>query len=179
MRQVRLDFLDGEELYHRVLLDTLLAARRSAWIATANVKQCRIELAGGFGTIVDAFGELCRRGVDVRLLHSAAPSRPFRDSLEAAGLLDRPNFGMRLCPRVHFKAVLVDDRHLYLGSANLTGAGLGAQAAKNRNFELGVLTPDGLLRDLVALLFHDIWEGLRCADCGRRRSCPAPLDGPQ
>jgi phosphatidylserine/phosphatidylglycerophosphate/cardiolipin synthase-like enzyme len=85
---------------------------------------------------------------------------------------------MRRCPRVHFKAVLVDDAALHLGSANLTGAGLGAKSAKRRNFELGVVTADREMFDRVARLFHRIWEGGICQDCGRAGVCPVPLEEP-
>ncbi len=46
----------------------------------------------------------------------------------------------RRCPRLHAKAVIIDCRAMYLGSANLTGAGLGAKADKRRNFEMGIWT---------------------------------------
>ena len=35
---------------------------------------------------------------------------------------------LKLCPRVHFKAVIVDGAWIYLGSANLTCAGLESRA---------------------------------------------------
>lgn len=174
--QVSIQFLEGAELCEQVLLGLVPRARRSLWIATANVKDCRVEIGGSYRPIADLFLALCRRGVDVRILHAGVPSEAFRESLSRCGLADHPNFGMRRCPRVHFKAVLVDDDFLHLGSANLTGAGLGAKGPTRRNFELGFLTRDGLLRDRVAQLFHDIWEGLHCADCGQRRLCPAPLE---
>lgn len=34
---------------------------------------------------------------------------------------------MILCPRVHFKSVIVDGRFVFSGSANLTDAGMGAK----------------------------------------------------
>jgi len=175
---VDLEFLEGDDLYPRVIQDTLLGARRTVWIATANVKDCQVELDGEFQSIVHAFADLCRRGVEVRLLHSGVPSTAFRESLKETGLAGHRNFRMRRCPRVHFKAVLVDDDHLYLGSANLTGAGLGAKGETRRNFELGVLTRDAAMLDRVAALFHRIWEGLLCPDCGRKNVCYVPLEEP-
>jgi phosphatidylserine/phosphatidylglycerophosphate/cardiolipin synthase-like enzyme len=176
--RVDLEFLEGEELYQRVVLEIILGAQRTVWIATANVKDCHVELEGEFRSITEAFLGLCRRGVEVRLLHSGIPSAAFRESLKARGLVLHPNFRMRRCPRVHFKAVLVDDRWLHLGSANLTGAGLGAKAGTRRNFELGLLTSDALLLERVAQFFYQIWEGRLCPDCGRAAVCPVPLEEP-
>ena len=45
-----------------------------------------------------------------------------------------------LCLWVHFKCIIVDGVKAYFGSANLTGAGMGAKSKKKRNFENGVLT---------------------------------------
>jgi phosphatidylserine/phosphatidylglycerophosphate/cardiolipin synthase-like enzyme len=173
-----IELIEGDALYRRVIQDTLLAAKESAWIATANVKDCQIELEGQFRSIVDVFDSMCSRGVEVRLLHAGIPSASFLDSLKHSELLSRPGFGMRRCPRLHFKAVLVDDRLVHLGSANLTGAGLGAKASSRRNFELGILTDDRDLIDRVARLFHEIWEGLHCQECGRKDVCYVPLEEP-
>lgn len=175
---IDLELLEGEALYQRVVLKTVLRARESVWVATANVKDCQVEVGRRYVSIVEVFEELCDRGVEVRLLHSGVPSSAFRESLRATGLAQHRSFKMRRCPRVHFKAVLVDDLHLYLGSANLTGAGLGAKSARRRNFELGLLTEDRALFDQVAQLYHRIWEGLLCPDCGRRDVCYVPLEEP-
>jgi len=83
---------------------------------------------------------------------------------------------MRLCPRVHLKAVVVDGEFLYLGSANWTGAGLGVKGAGRRNFELGMVTDDALLLDDVQEIFDRIWRGAECASCKLRDVCPRPLD---
>ena len=85
---------------------------------------------------------------------------------------------MRRCPRTHFKAAIVDGQRLYLGSANLTGAGLGAKSAGRRNFEVGLVTDDPALVDAVADLFEAIWSGAMCKRCQRQNFCPAPLESP-
>jgi phosphatidylserine/phosphatidylglycerophosphate/cardiolipin synthase-like enzyme len=83
---------------------------------------------------------------------------------------------MRACPRVHLKIVVIDARLLYLGSANWTGAGLGAKGVGRRNFELGIVTDDDVLLDAAQLRFDRIWSGRECGACRLRSSCPAPLD---
>lgn len=65
---------------------------------------------------------------------------------------------------------------MYLGSANLTGAGLGAKAEGKRNFEWGIWTESPALIEAVLDQFNTLWEGRRCTDCRRRELCPAPLD---
>ena len=41
---------------------------------------------------------------------------------------------------VHFKLIIIDSTIAYVGSANLTGAGMGMKSPKKRNFEAGILT---------------------------------------
>ena len=85
---------------------------------------------------------------------------------------------MRRCPRVHVKAVIVDGLGMYLGSANLTGAGLGAKSPRRRNFEAGIWTDELSLIDPVADMLEGIWSGRECPDCGRHEYCPVPLEEP-
>jgi phosphatidylserine/phosphatidylglycerophosphate/cardiolipin synthase-like enzyme len=73
--------------------------------------------------------------------------------------------------------VAVDGQLLYLGSANLTGAGLGAKGEGRRNFETGIVTDDEGLLDAMQERFDAIWSGRSCDGCRRRDLCPAPLDG--
>ena len=84
---------------------------------------------------------------------------------------------MRQCPRVHFKAVVIDGAEVYLGSANWTGAGLGAKGEGRRNFELGLISRDDLLLDEVQRYFDSCGTGRPCRGCRLRELCPAPLDG--
>jgi len=183
-RRASLSLVADRGHYERVTL-AIARARTSVWIATANVKQLMIEAPigtrararGRYMPILDTLQSLCDRGVHVRLLHATAPSRPFREELAARSpRLQPPSFQMRACMRVHMKMIAIDGALLYLGSANFTGAGLGAKGDGRRNFEMGVLTDDEWMLDVAQARFETIWRGSECAACRLRRECPAPLD---
>lgn len=167
--------LSGSELYREVVLKRVLEARESVWISTANVKEMQLERAGEFVSILDVFAQLAQRGVDLRLLHAELPSRPFRAAFDRKSSLTRGGLQLKICPRVHFKAVIVDRAWIYLGSANLTGAGLGAKGDDRRNFELGFVTEDFDVIDRATALFESVWSGIECRTCKLRDVCPDPI----
>ena len=175
MRAIVADLLQGSDLYREVVLQKLRFARESVSIATANVKDMQIERDGKFASITSLFDELAQHGVELRLLHAELPSRPFRASFDARSRLVRGGLSLKICPRVHFKAIIVDGAWCYFGSANLTGAGLGAKADGRRNFELGVCTEDFETIDRVTALFEAVWSGAECASCKLRSICPDPI----
>jgi len=186
VRAIEAELLTKDTLYQRVVLERLSAARESVLISTANVKAMMVELNGAFRPVVDLFAALARRGVSVRVLHAELPSRPFRAAFDKHELLVRNgtarggSLELKLCPRVHFKAVLVDGAWLYIGSANLTGAGLGAKHGNQRNFELGVVTEDFDTIDRVTALFESVWTGMECRTCRLFDVCPDPIgEGPK
>jgi phosphatidylserine/phosphatidylglycerophosphate/cardiolipin synthase-like enzyme len=127
-----------------------------------------------YRSILAVFDELVGRGVEIRVLHASPPSRPFRAELRRWPRL-RARLELRACPRVHLKAVVVDGSLVYLGSANWTGAGLGAKGTGRRNFELGIVSRDDLLLDEVQGYYDRIWRGQPCADCRLRPVCSAPI----
>ena len=174
MRAIDAELLSGSELYREVVLGKLAHARESVFIATANVKDMHVEGR----SITALFSELAGRGVELRILHATPPSRPFRATLARRPGLARA-LQLRTCPRVHFKTVIVDGAFVYVGSANWTGAGLGAKGTGRRNFELGFAGADDGLLDRVQELFDRIWRGGACKGCRLREVCPAPLDGPR
>ncbi len=165
------------------LVARMRRAAVSVWISTANLKDVRVEAPvgtraraqGRYVSLVQELNDLAERGVDVRLLHAAAPSRAFRSSFLA---LSKSKVAVRRCPRVHLKLVCIDGAELYLGSANFTGAGLGAKGSGRRNFELGIVTDDDVFLDAAQARFEAIWKGGECGSCKLRRECPAPLDLP-
>lgn len=169
-----------------MIAGAIQGAKVSLWIATANLKDVRVEAPlgsvararGRFVSITEHLESLVKRGVEVRILHGGTPSRAFRESLEKRRGLAAPGFEMRECPRVHLKIIAVDGAYLYLGSANFTGAGLGAKGDGRRNFELGFATDDDVLLDAAQLRFDRIWTGRECGACRLRSRCPKPLDAP-
>ena len=165
-----------------VLGEAFERCRHRLFISTANVKNVHVpgflpleRVTDRASSIVDVFESLSDRGVQVSLLHSGVPSGPLLAELKR-GIPS--NLTMRRCPRVHAKAVIADGRWMYLGSANLTGAGLGAKSVHRRNFEAGVWTDELSIIDPVVDMLEDVFNGGRCASCGRKRHCPVPLEEP-
>jgi len=178
MRSVRADLVVDAEHYEKLVVGVVLKARVSVWIATANLKTMLIEppvgtrarARGRYVSFFESLAELAKRGVEVRVLHASPPSRPL------AAELRKTDVPRRQCPRVHLKMIAVDGRHLYLGSANVTGAGLGAKGEGRRNFEMGLVTDDETMLDRTQERFDRIWRGAECGSCKIRRQCAAPLD---
>ncbi|OJT25334.1 phospholipase [Archangium sp. Cb G35] len=175
MRPIQAELLDGGALYREVVLGKLAHARESVWIATANVKAMYVEQAGRYVPLLQVLDGLAARGVALRLLHAEMPSRPFRAEFDKRARLVRGGLELKVCPRVHFKTVLVDGAWAYLGSANLTGAGLGAKGEDVRNFEMGFVTEDFDVIDRVTALYESVWSGAECRGCRLRAVCPDPI----
>jgi phosphatidylserine/phosphatidylglycerophosphate/cardiolipin synthase-like enzyme len=182
-RQVPLRWVE-DNAHYDFLLQALSKATVSLWIATANLKDVRLEAPIGsvararsrYVSVVERFDSLVASGVELRVLHGGAPSRPFRESLARRRGLKKTDAWLRQCPRVHLKMIAVDGADLYLGSANFTGAGFGAKADGRRNFELGVATSDHVMLDSAQRRFDRIWTGKECGGCRVRAHCPKPLD---
>ena len=80
-----------------------------------------------------------------------------------------------LCPRVHFRMLVFDGKEVYIGSANLTGAGIGMKAETTCNFEAGILTDDTEIVEQAMDQFDEVWMGEFCKTCKRREFCPDPI----
>lgn len=184
-RRVELRLIRDRAHYDEIIARIVAGAKVSVWIGTANIKELRIEApvgsrdraAGRYMSLLDLMDILSARGVELRILHAGIPSRAFRAELRTHKALLAGGLAMRRCPRVHLKMIAVDGAALYLGSANLTGAGLGAKGDRRRNFEAGILTDDDVLLDEMQAAFDAIWSGSECGRCALRSVCPAPLDG--
>ena len=170
--------VDGAH-FQRIVVEGICTAKVSVDIATADFKAMLVP-AGGRGrraeSIVTVLRKLAQRGVEIRLLHAGVPS--------SAALLELKkslptNLIIRRCPRLHAKTVVIDAQRMYLGSANLTGAGLGAKADGRRNFEWGVWTSAPAMIESVLDEFNALWSGQHCDSCKRRNVCPVPLEEPQ
>jgi phosphatidylserine/phosphatidylglycerophosphate/cardiolipin synthase-like enzyme len=164
--------------HETVVQQGILSARVSIDIATADFKAMLIPRKGGgrrAPSIVEHLRKLAEKGVEIRLLHAGTPSSAALQELKRA-LPQR--LTIRRCPRLHAKTVVIDCRQMYLGSANLTGAGLGAKGQDKRNIEWGLWTESAALIDQVLEQFNALWEGHRCKSCKRKDVCPVPLEEP-
>ena len=170
-----MEILHHRQLYEKVILGSVLSATRYVWIATANLKDMHVEQGRGYRPILEVFDELGRRGVRFRVVHADLPSRPFRDTLERLPRLSGHALELQVCPRSHWKMVVVDGREAYFGSANFTGAGLGVKSPRRRNLEVGAFTKDPSVVAKLEESFDAFWMGDHCKDCAFRDRCPDPI----
>ncbi len=171
-----MQFVDGAQAFELLLQDAIPNARRAVRIATADIKNLHVPGARRPRPFLAVLAELVRKGVEVRLLHAKEPGPRFRRDFDRfPELIESERFERALCPRVHFKLIVVDDRVAYVGSANLTGAGLGMRSDRKRNLEAGVVSQDPAFVSQVTETFDAAFLGLHCRTCGLRRVCPDPI----
>ena len=168
-----LKFISGAAHYSEVLA-RVASVRRNLWIGTADIKDLYVGADGGIRPFLGVLSDLLKRGVEIRLIHAKEPGPKFREDFDRypllAGGLER-----MLCPRVHFKIIILDLETAYIGSANLTGAGMGIKSQSRRNFEAGILTDDTSIVDAAIEEFDSVWRGSYCGNCGRRDFCLDPI----
>lgn len=171
-QQTRL--VTNEEHYACVLREAA-RAQRSLWMGTADIKDLHVARGQASVPFLGVLAELLERGVEVRLIHAKEPGENFRKDFDRYPILARA-LERVLCPRVHFKIIVIDSAVCYVGSANLTGAGMGMKSPLRRNFEAGVLSSVPELVQAAAEEFDKVWRGEACRHCGRRKLCPDPVE---
>jgi len=171
------ELLLHEQIHQRVIRELLPAAGQFIWIATADLKDMHVERAPGrFDSFLAVLAEQVRAGVAIRLIHAKEPGPRFREDFDRfPELIESDLFERFLCPRNHMKCVLIDGRIAFVGSANLTGAGMGAKSPSRRNFEAGFLTDDPEAIERLMGFFDGFYLGDFCKGCGRRDICPDPV----
>lgn len=162
-----------DEHYSRVLL-LATRAQRSLWIGTADIKDLHIARGAVSKPFLGVLDGLLKRGVEVRLIHAKEPGENFRADFDRYPRLAQ-SLERVLCPRVHFKIIVIDSSVCYVGSANLTGAGMGMKSPRRRNFEAGILSSQETLVQAAMEEFDKVWRGDACESCGRRALCPDPI----
>jgi len=162
-------YIQNEQHYKEVL-SKASSVKESLWIGTADIK----DLYVGDEPFLGVIANLLKRGISIRLIHAKEPGPIFREEFDRYPILVK-RLERVLCPRVHFKMMIFDYREAYIGSANLTGAGIGAKGANKRNFEAGILTDDPELLDCCTEQLDSVWRGAHCRQCLRRDVCGAPI----
>lgn len=166
-------FFINDKLYAHVI-EPVSAARSFVWIGTADIKDLHVNDKGSVKSFLAVLDSLVRRKVAVRLLHAREPGQNFRNSFDKFPIL-WDNMERQLCPRTHFKHIIIDGKLAYTGSANLTGAGLGMKGSNTRNFESGIITTDPELVSAIMSQFDDVWMGKHCKSCRRKAYCGDPI----
>ena len=166
-------FISDTEHYTEVL-EKAMKAKQTLWIGTADIKDLYVVKGKSEKPFLGVLSDLLGKGVNVRIIHAKEPGPAFREDFDQyprlATMLERV-----LCPRVHFKLIIIDQSVCYIGSANLTGAGMGMKSPSRRNFEAGVLTDEPELVMAVCEEFDKVWRGNECKKCKRREHCPDPI----
>ena len=166
-------YISNTEHYNYVL-SRVATVRRSLWIGTADIKDLYVKVGSGTEPFLAVLSQLLRRKVEIRLIHAKEPGPAFREDFDRYPLLAR-GLERALCPRVHFKMLVFDGAAAYIGSANLTGAGIGMKGANTRNFEAGILTDEPELVAQAMQQFDEVWMGKHCRQCLRRKFCGDPI----
>lgn len=170
-----IQYIQNEQHYTKVLQQAL-SVKRELWIGTADIKDLFIKDGSQTIPFLGLLSKLVARKVNIRLLHAKEPGPLFRKDFDRY-----PNLAKGLerviCPRVHFKLFIFDLEIAYIGSANLTGAGIGMKSPNRRNFETGILTNDPEIVESAINQFDMVWRGEHCKKCDRKEFCGDRLDG--
>ena len=160
----------ADEAHFKEVIARVPNVKKQLWIGTADIKDLYVGDRPFLGILADLIG----KGREVRLIHAKEPGPNFREDFDHYPVLFT-GLERVLCPRVHFKIIIFDLKVAYIGSANLTGAGLGMKSTRNRNFEAGILTDDPALVEAAINQFDAIWAGFQCKTCGRKKFCTDPV----
>jgi phosphatidylserine/phosphatidylglycerophosphate/cardiolipin synthase-like enzyme len=165
-----IEFITDRDIYEKVIRGRVPRARKFIWVATSDLKDLYVNKNEKMVPFLEVLSDLIEKNVEIRLLHAKEPGKAFREDFDKYPNLIK---GMEriLCPRVHLKAVVIDGAFAYTGSANLTGAGMGAKSEHKRNFEAGIITDDKAVVGRIMEQFDGIWRGSHCAGCRRKEFC--------
>lgn len=166
------------ENHYQDVIQRICAAKSSIKIMTANFKRFRLKPTDNQGEgykdgtpFVKYLMAKAVQGISVQIICSR-PSSNFTDEWEEYYRQMNPVlFEYKFCERNHAKVVIIDDKFAYVGSANVTPAGLGQGIFTPGNFEAGIFTAEPEIISQLQSLFSMIWEGDCCSDCHRIDKC--------
>ncbi len=156
--------------HYNEVLARIVGVKSHLWIGTADIKDLYVKCGEKLVPFLGLIDQLLRKGVEVRLIHAKEPGPAFREDFDRYPTLTT-GLERVLCPRVHFKLMIFDLDIAYIGSANLTGAGIGMKSKTRRNFEAGILTNIPSLVEAAITQFDTVWMGSHCKQCGRKQYC--------
>ena len=165
----------ANEQHYADVVQEITKLKHDVWIGTSDIKDMYIKRNNVEIPFLKILAELLDRKVNVRLIHAKEPGPNFRKDFDKYPALIK-GLERVLCPRVHFKLIIFDLHTVYIGSANLTGAGLGMKSKDNRNFESGILTNDPEIVAKAIDQYDNVWMGKYCPSCNRKTFCGDRID---
>lgn len=166
--------LISNSAHYTEVLARVTKVKRSLWIGTADIKDLYVKVGTQTKPFLAVLAGLIKKGIEVRLIHAKEPGPAFREDFDKYPALFE-GLERALCPRVHFKILVFDGQVSYIGSANLTGAGIGMKSDGTRNFEAGILTDNPELVEQAMNQFDEVWMGKHCKACKRKDFCGDPI----
>lgn len=130
----------ANDAHYDQVIERIKDVKKTLWIGTADIKDLYVKDGRGTKPLLEVLSDLVKKGVAIRLIHAKEPGPAFRQDFDKYPALIE---GMErvLCPRVHFKIIIFDLKMAYVGSANLTGAGIGMKGENTRNPEAAGSSP--------------------------------------
>lgn len=164
----------ANDAHYDQVIERIKDVKKTLWIGTADIKDLYVKDGRGTKPLLEVLSDLVKKGVEIRLIHAKEPGPAFRQDFDKYPALIE---GMEraLCPRVHFKIIVFDLKMAYVGSANLTGAGIGMKGENTRNFEAGILSTNKDFVKNAADQFDSVWMGSFCKSCKRKIFCSDPI----
>ncbi len=164
----------ANEDHYDLVIEKIKSVKKTLWIGTADIKDLYVKSGRSTKPLLEILSDLAKSGVEIRLIHAKEPGKAFREDFDKYPILIE---GMEriICPRVHFKIIIFDLKTAYVGSANLTGAGLGMKGSNTRNFEAGVLSNNKEFVKQASNQFDQVWMGAHCKNCKRKQFCGDPI----
>ena len=164
----------ANDAHYDQVIERIKDVKKTLWIGTADIKDLYVKDGRGTKPLLEVLSDLVKKGVAIRLIHAKEPGPAFRQDFDKYPALIE---GMErvLCPRVHFKIIVFDLKMAYVGSANLTGAGIGMKGENTRNFEAGILSCNKDFVKNAAEQFDSVWMGSFCKNCKRKEFCSDPI----
>ena len=152
----------ANDAHYDQVIKRIKDVKKTLWIGTADIKDLYVKDGRGTKPLLEVLSNLVKKGVAIRLIHAKEPGPAFRQDFDKYPALIE-GVERVLCPRVHFKIIIFDLKMAYVGSANLTGAGIGMKGENTRNFEAGILSTNKDFVKNAAEQFDSVWIRLRAS----------------
>ncbi len=164
---MKCDVLLNQEIYEEFLLKRAICSSKRLWITTGVSTNFLIKLGEKKFFRLAEILLLLSHKIDVRIISGLDETK---SSLLKKVKEKNPSL-TKHCPKMHAKMIIVDNKIAYIGSGNLTAAGMGRPDLSENNWEVGVQLQDQQALYKCSKFFLEIWNGKFCADCEYKDEC--------